>query len=315
MTFPPTSQIRVVPLLIAAFSILLPQMASAGAWTLGKGHVWSKITYMSLSTDEHYDNDGKAQTIPARYKSKQVYFDLRYGVTDQIDLGLLVPYISNEFVDVSPEHPFYGEPDKKDSGLGDLRGFAKVNLLNRAGRVGTLRFGFKAPMGDYREVPEALSITGGQWDFDIAAQIGGSFHPVPMYSNVDFGYRWRGKYEDDDTEPVDRSYTPGGEFFFNVELGYSPMDKFLVALKGEGFIGAEYDAINNPGNEEQLSQSVSYVVPTVLVAVTPNWSVEGAVRMALAGKRYFAGPTYAVGLSYSGNMLGKAIDQATLSSM
>ena len=91
---------HVIPLLIAALSILLPQMASAGAWTLGKGRVWSMVTYMSQSTDQHYDADGNAVEIPrdARYQSQQVYFNVYYGLTDQIDLGLQVPYISNKFV-------------------------------------------------------------------------------------------------------------------------------------------------------------------------------------------------------------------------
>ncbi|MYF91645.1 MAG: hypothetical protein F4184_05855 [Gemmatimonadetes bacterium] len=88
---------HVTPLLIIALSILLPQMASAGAWTLEKGHVWSKITVMSQATDQHYDASGNAVDMPAdaRYQSQQVYFDIRYGVTDQIDLGLLIPYLSN----------------------------------------------------------------------------------------------------------------------------------------------------------------------------------------------------------------------------
>ena len=116
---------RVTPLLIVALSVLMPQMASAGAWTLGKGHVWSKVTYMSQSTNEHYDNDGNVGEIPARYKSQQLYFDVYYGLHDRIDVGIKIPYISNEFVNVSPEHPFYGAPDKKDSGLGDVRGVAK----------------------------------------------------------------------------------------------------------------------------------------------------------------------------------------------
>ena len=163
------------PLLIVALSVLMPQMASAGAWTLGKGQVWSKITYMSLSTNEHYDNDGNAGEIPARYKSQQLYFDVYYGLNDRIDVGIKIPYISNEFVDVSPDHPFSGAPDKKDSGIGDIRGVAKINLVNSADLVGTLKLGFKAPMGEYREVPEALSITGGQWDFDVVAQLGGPF--------------------------------------------------------------------------------------------------------------------------------------------
>ena len=305
---------HVIPLLVAALSILLPQMASAGAWTLEKGRVWSKITYMSLSTNEHYGNDGNVGEIPARYKSQQVYFDVYYGLNDRIDVGIKIPYISNEFVDVSSEHPFYGAPDKKDSGLGDVRGVAKINLVQSADLVGTLKLGFKVPMGEYREVPEALSITGGQWDFDAVAQVGRSFWPVPMYANVDLGYRLRGEYTDPtagEPDVVDRSYTPGAELVFNAEAGYSPMDKLLVALKYEGVVGAEYDAISNPGTPERISQSVTYLVPTVLVGVHPNVSLEASARMTVSGSRYFAGPTYAVGLSCTAALIEKLVRQGT----
>ena len=304
-------------LLITALTVLLPQMASAGAWTLGKGRVWSKITAMSLSTNEQYDNDGNVGEIPARYKSQQIYFDVYYGLNDRIDVGIKIPYISNEFVDVSPEHPFYGAPDKKDSGVGDIRGFAKINLVNSADLVGTLKLEFKAPMGEYREVPEALSITGGQWDFDVVAQVGRSFWPVPVYANVDLGYRLRGEYTDSnpsDAGGVDRTYTPGAEFIFNAEAGYSPMDKLLVALKYESIIGAEYDTINNPpaGSQlETLNQSVSYLAPTLLVGLHPNVSLEAQARMTVSGNRFFAGPTYGVGLSFTGSLIEKVIHQGT----
>ena len=308
---------RVTPLLIVALSVLLPQMASAGAWTLGKGQVWSKITYMSLSTNEHYDNDGNVGQIPARYKSQQVYFDVYYGLNDRIDVGLKIPYISNEFVDVSPEHPFYGAADKKDSGLGDVRGVAKINLVNSADLVGTLKLGFKAPMGEYREVPEALSITGGQWDFEVIAQLGRSFYPVPVYGNVDLGYRLRGEYTDSnpsDAGGVDRTYTPGAEFVFNAEAGYSPMDKLLVALKYESIIGSEYDTINNPpagSKVETLNQSVAYLAPTVLVGLHPSVSLEAQARMTVSGSRYFAGSTYGVGLSFTADLIEQVVRQGT----
>lgn len=308
---------RVTPLLIVALSVLMPQMASAGAWTLGKGHVWSKITYMSLSTNEHYDNDGNVGEIPARYKSQQVYFDVYYGLNDRIDVGIKIPYISNEFVDVSPEHPFYGAPDKKDSGIGDIRGVTKINLVNNADLVGTLKLGFKAPMGEYREVPEALSITGGQWDFDVVAQLGRSFYPVPVYANVDLGYRLRGEYTDSnpsDAGGVDRTYTPGAEFVFNAEAGYSPMGKLLVALKYESIIGSEYDTINNPpaGSQvETLNQSVAYLAPTVLVGLHPNVSLEAQARMTVSGSRYFAGSTYGVGLSFTADLIEQVVRQGT----
>ena len=308
---------RVTPLLIVALSILLPQMASAGAWTLEKGQVWSKITYMSLSTNEHYDNDGNVGQIPARYKSQQVYFDVYYGLNDRIDVGLKIPYISNEFVDVSPEHPFYGAADKKDLGLGDVRGVAKINLVNSADLVGTLKLGFKAPMGEYREVPEALSITGGQWDFEVIAQLGRSFYPVPVYGNVDLGYRLRGEYTDSnpsDAGGVDRTYTPGAEFVFNAEAGYSPMDKLLVALKYESIIGSEYDTINNPpagSKVETLNQSVAYLAPTVLVGLHPSVSLEAQARMTVSGSRYFAGSTYGVGLSFTADLIEQVVRQGT----
>ena len=308
---------HVIPLLIVALSVLLPQMASAGAWTLGKGQVWSKITYMSLSTNEHYDNDGNVGQIPARYKSQQVYFDVYYGLNDRIDVGVKIPYISNEFVDVSPEHPFYGAPDKKDSGLGDVRGVAKINLVNSADLVGTLKLGFKAPMGEYREVPEALSITGGQWDFEVVAQLGRSFYPVPVYANVDLGYRLRGEYTDSnpsDAGGVDRTYTPGAEIVFNAEAGYSPMDRLLVALKYESIIGSEYDTINNPpaGSQvETLNQSVAYLAPTVLVGLHPSVSLEAQARMTVSGSRYFAGSTYGVGLSFTADLIEQVVRQGT----
>ena len=265
---------HVTPLLVAALSILLPQMASAGAWTLGKGHVWSMVTYMSQSTDQHYDADGNAVEIPAdaRFQSQQVNFNVYYGLTDRIDLGLQIPYISNKFVDKDESNDVATPPPalETESGLGDVRGVAKINLVQSADLVGTLKLGFKAPIGEYREVPEALSITGGQWDFDVVAQLGRSFWPVPVYGNLDLGYRLRGEYKDPDPSDapggVDRSYTPGSEFVFNAEAGYSPMDKLLVALKYEGIVGAEYDTRNNnPGDPETLSQSATYLVPTVLV--------------------------------------------------
>ena len=64
------------------------------------------------------------------------------------------------------------------------------------------------------------------------------FIPVPVYANLDLGYRLARRVHRIpilvDDGGVDRTYTPGAEFIFNAEAGYSPMDKLLVALKYEG---------------------------------------------------------------------------------
>ncbi len=56
----------VIPSLILAFVVLAPRDVQAGAWTLKKGHAWGKITAMSQSTNEHYDNDGGWASFPPR---------------------------------------------------------------------------------------------------------------------------------------------------------------------------------------------------------------------------------------------------------
>lgn len=289
-------------LLAIALCALLPHTAYAGAWTLQKGHFWGKITAMTQSTDKHYNGNGESAEMPAdaRYKTRQVYLDLFYGVNDKFDIGLQVPFISNRFVDRNESNDVATPPPalEIESGVGDLRGFAKINLVNNADLVGTLKLGFKVPIGEYREVPEALSITGGQWDIDFIAQIGRSFYPAPVYANIDFGYRLRGEYKDEDPNP-DRSYTPGAEFVFNAEIGYNPMNKLLLALKYEGILGAKYDAISNPGQPETVSQSITYLAPTIAVSLNPNLSLEAATRLSVSGNQYFAGSIYMIGLSFS----------------
>ena len=305
---PSIRRFHLTSILGVALSVaLLPRAADAGAWTLGKGNMWSKITFMTQATDQHYDGEGNAVEIPwdARYQSRQVYLDLFYGVKDGVDVGLQVPFVSSKFVDRDEGNDVGTPPPalETESGLGDLRGYAKIKLLDQSQLVGTLKLGFKTPLGEYRPVPEALSVTDGQWDFEVVGQIGRSFWPTPVYANLDLGYRMRGEYKDTDDMEPDRSYTPGAELVFGAEAGYSPLDRLVVALKFEGLSGAEYDAVNNPGAPETLSQSVTNLVPTVLVDLNPNLSLEASTRMTTSGNRYFAGPTWSLGLSYTGSLV------------
>ena len=51
----------------------------------------------------------------------------------QIDVGLQIPYVSRKFVEIDNSMVPLKEEDAKESGIGDLRGFAKINLV----RIGT----------------------------------------------------------------------------------------------------------------------------------------------------------------------------------
>ena len=277
--------------LIAAAAVLTPRAAHAGAWTLEKGQVWSKITGLYQATSEHYGKDGDPSKIPADYTAREVYIDVFYGVTKRIDVGLQFAAINRKFENfTSPTHREMFGYRARESGLGDIRAFAKVNLVHEP-VVGTLKLGVKTPSGEFRAAPEAMSASDGQWDVEVIAQIGKSFYPVPAYANVEFGYRLR-----ETNETI--HHNPDDELVYNAEAGFSPVEMLNLALKLEGITGA--------------GRRITYAIPTVLVSLPQGLGIEAALRVSVLGRAdpalgapytYFAGNTWNVGISYTGNLM------------
>ena len=286
------SYFGMAPILIAALCILAPQTAYAGAWTLEKGQVWSKITGLYQATDEHYDKDGEPGGFPADYTSREVYLDVFYGVTKRFDLGVQFAAIDRKFENfTATRHRDMFGYRAKESGLGDIRVFGKVNLVHEP-VVGTLMLGIKAPTGDFRAAPEAMSAGNGQWDVEVIAQIGKSYWPIPVYANIDLGYRLR-----ETNETI--HHNPDDELIYNLEIGASPVEMLNIALKLEGISGA--------------GRRITYAIPTVLVSLPQGLAVEAAARVSVLGRAdpkvgppphtYFAGSTFLFGISYSGSLM------------
>lgn len=282
---------RTIPILIAALGIVAPGVAFAGAWTLEKGQVWSKITGLYQATDEHFDRDGEPSGFPADYTSREVYLDVYYGVTKRFDLGVQFAAINRKFENfTSNRHREMFGYRAKESGLGDIRVFGKVNLAHEP-VVGTLMLGIKAPTGDFRAAPEAMSAGNGQWDVEVVAQIGKSYWPIPIYANIDLGYRLR-----ETNETI--HHNPDDELIYNLEVGASPVEMLNVALKLEGISGA--------------GRRVTYAIPTAIVSLPQGLALEAAARVSVLGRAdpalgapytFFAGSTFLFGISYTGSLM------------
>lgn len=283
---------RMVALLVLTFGLIAPRAAYAGAWTLEKGQVWSKITGLYQATDEHYGKDGDPSEFPADYTSREVYLDVFYGVTKRFDLGVQFAAINRKFENfTSNRHREMFGYRAKESGLGDIRVFGKVNLVHEP-VVGTLMLGIKAPTGDFRAAPEAMSAGNGQWDVEVVAQVGKSYWPIPIYANVDLGYRLR-----ETNETI--HHNPDDELIYNVEIGGSPVERLNLALKLEGISGA--------------GRRITYAIPTILVSLPQGLGIEAAARVSVLGRAdpkvgppphtYFAGSTFLFGISYTGSLM------------
>ena len=277
------------PLLIIALCTLLPHTAYAGAWTLQKGHFWGKIT-----TLERYNAEGNTggfgpAAAAAVYNSRSVYLDFFYGINDRVDIGLQIPFISNKYDHDNFNFPGFIALDA--SGIGDVRGFAKINLV-RQSVVATLKLGFKAPTGSYDDGQdpagayknEGMSVGSGQSNIDVILQLGQSFYPAPVYANLDLGYRFR-------MENSTSGFNPGEEIIFNAEIGVNPTNILLLALKLEGIYGSE----GSRGNDDI---SITYLAPTALINVHQNLSLEASVRVPVAGRNFFGGRLWGLGLYF-----------------
>ena len=245
-------------------------------------------------------DDSVDQFIKLVTARRAVYGPMKPGVELQesrividclFDLGVQFAAINRKFENfTSNRHREMFGYRAKESGLGDIRVFGKVNLAHEP-VVGTLMLGIKAPTGDFRAAPEAMSAGNGQWDVEVVAQIGKSFYPIPAYANIDLGYRLR-----ETNETI--HHNPDDELIYNVEVGASPVEMLNVALKLEGISGA--------------GRRVTYAIPTAIVSLPQGLALEAAARVSVLGRAdpalgapytFFAGSTFLFGISYTGSLM------------
>ena len=278
-------------------ALLTSSSAWAGAWTFPKGKLWTKLTFMSQDTNEDYigvprPNIARGTRQPylleGEYSSRTFFLDAMYGITDQLNVGIQVPFFDQTFQD-QELNILFGGPISS-SGFSDIRFFAKRKLID-APVVSSLKFGFKAPTGSFENRQGLIPVGEGQWDFDFILQVGRSFWPFRAYANADVGYRVRMKNGE-----IDRD--PGDELFWIAEFGYQWTDKLLTVLKWEGIDGKETTSLGL-----QLTgdvKKIQYISPAVLFRTTDTIAIEAGIRLSINGQNFPAGPVFQVGVNYEG---------------
>lgn len=290
----------------AACQALSPATASAGAWTLPRGHFWGKVTYFQQATDEWYisarqfngewfdPGTKRPYNFDGSYESKAVFIEGFYGVTDRLDLGAQIPHFDQTFQDATRSEP------PTDSGFSDLRLLAKLRVLQRPA-VLTLKGTVKFPTGNFVNEDGLIPVGEGQWDFDFVVQAGRSFWPLPVYVAADVGYRIRRENEE-----ILRD--PGEEWLINGEVGYNITPKLLLATKLELLRGGMGTDFGIPSSSS--IKRITYVAPTVSYALHERTAVEAAVRFSINGRNFPAGKQITVGMSTGfdlGGFVGRAL--------
>lgn len=272
-----------------------PTTLFAGAWTLPAGELWTKVTLFQQVADEWYlasPEFGNGQIREAgerhpyrfngQYESKALFSEAFYGLTDRFDIGLQVPYFSQEYADdTRMDVP-------SDSGIGDVRLFAKWRVLSQPALF-TLKVGTKMPTGDFKNEDGIVPVGEGQWDFDFVGQVGRSFWPLPLYANLDAGYRVRMKNKE-----VDRD--PGDEWFYTAEVGVNLGSRLLLMAKLEGLRSGPSVDFGIIKNRSQIKR-VTYFNPALSIGLGGGTALELGLRSTLNGRNFAAGHQLTAGLS------------------
>ena len=253
--------------------------AWAGAWVLPARRAWGQIGVFHQDTAERYFLDGNRTPyfFEGRNRTTGLFFDLRYGVTDRLEIGAQLPVYRLEFDDLADR--------RRSTGLGDLRFAGRWNLRKGA-TVATVGAAVKFPTGEFVNDAEVVPVGEGQYDVDLTAEAGHSFWPRPAYVNVLAGYRLRGANRAN-------GISPGDEFFWSVEAGHRILSRLSVKGVTRGLHGERSTSF---GLEIQtLKREVVYVQPGLVWELAPERGIDLSLPFTIKGRNWPAGVSVGVG--------------------
>ncbi len=259
----------------------LPALVEAGAWVLPRGRTNIQVALLHQDTTERYFLDG--ERIPYFFdghnRTSALYVDGRHGISDRLEGVLQVPFFLLRFDDLSD--------DRRSSGLGDVRASLRYNFVKNS-PVATLDVRIKFPTGTFVNDAEVVPVGEGQWDLDLAAEVGHSFWPRPFYANGRVGYRFRGP---NDESGIDF----GDEVFWLVEGGYTINDRIGLKMVARGLHGKEGTSFGI--SIQTLKREAVYLEPGLVIRASPSWFVEFAAPFTVSGRNWPAGPVFTLKLA------------------
>jgi outer membrane putative beta-barrel porin/alpha-amylase len=275
----------------AAAFLFLSQPASA-QWPLGKGNFWGKASLFYHETTQQFRSNGDKRPFlnsDAKSVSKAFFFDASVGLLDGLDVWLQVPYFDLTFND--------DLDDRRSTGVGDIRLSARYNLFQLKGGAlpVSARFTTKFPVNDFPINAEVIPVGEGQFDYELWLESGLSLWPLPAYTVVWLGYRWR-------TINTETTRKPGNEFTFLAEVGGTSL------IGGLGSKVVVDGLFGGPGESEGLQvgdanrRQILYVAPTLLYTFTESTMLEFGARIPVFGKNWPAGVPFQIGLYHTGSL-------------
>jgi len=258
--------------------LLIAPYAEAGPWSLGRGHLYAKLSYGYLGTTTLATPDGTLADIP-RFTKHDVGLYAAYGIDDRLTgfLNALV-YRRSSLRDFGAA-----------SGIGDLQAGVQAQLGRRGPWVFAVRGSVQVPTGD-ESLGEGLLPTGsGVWESEAVASVGRSLGGGRGWAFVEAGHQFRGKGLRDG-------------FVYAAQVGVTAHRSVLLAWNVRGVEPYK----SEPGEASLVSAAglgdgVTYTAygPTLIVKLDSGLSLQLDVDGAIHARNLAKGTVFRAGVSYS----------------
>ncbi len=232
----------------------------------------------SFVTDAFTRHWGRA-SAGGDFQSFSMDLKLSYGLMDNMEIFVVIPYVHNWAGDVDEPGP-QGERSANFGGLGDINLTLKYRLVEETKCLPTVTalFATDFPSGHFRHLnPRNLgtdAIGGGSYVFTTGVNVSKYVKPFILYGNL--WYSMPTSFSDDDGKQY-----PGDFVTVNVAAEY-PMTKKWVALLE---LTSSWGGGRLFGPRTNVPQeSLASIVPGIEYMATDKFSVAFGLNIDLVGK-------------------------------
>lgn len=252
----------------------------AGAWVQKEKGYYLKVATNYLNTTNDIDAQGNRVKKAGLGELTDLSFStyLEYGIGDQLTLVASVPYKRLEDYRTFAT----GIAKEKRSGLGDLEGRLRWQMMNQGPMVASVAAGAKFPLWYENDPNTRVPLSSRKVDLDLRVLAGRSLYPFPGYITGEAGYRVRGG-------------TFSDEAFYALEAGIT-LNRFLL----KGFLsGIHTSGTCETAGEVGLigDQNVLKLSPGIIYRLTDRFELSLDLIHVAAGCNTTAGNTLSFGLA------------------
>ncbi len=256
---------------------LLTSVDGAGAqWVEEPGKGWIALAVYHHDTRDRFGPEGTAEALLAdgHAVTTSSFATMALGLFENVDLWSQASFHRLRYDDAAAE--------RSSTGIGDIRLWLRAAPLRwlESAVPFAIRAGFKVPISEFDVEADEVALGDGQRDWEVMAELGHSFWPLPLYASGWIGYRLR------EANASGREF--GNELFYYAQIGgQSGRVGYKLALDGWNGAAAAPVATGSPGFERDLMQ----VLPSLLYDVGAG-QVEAGMRFALGGRNVTAGSSF-----------------------